>query len=649
MNSISSKTSVFVLILILVASFILTFTSSLGESAVMDELAHIPAGYGYVKYFDYRLNPEHPPLIKAISALPLAFMDLNFPTNSPDWTTEINGQWNVGNQFIYKSGNDADKIVNWSRLGPILLFLILILFTYAWAKEVMGQWWALIPAFLVAFSPNFLAHSHYVTTDIGASLAFFISIYYFVKYYQNPSKKTLIFAGVAFGLAQLLKFSVVLVIPLFIVVLLALSLAKAISNNPSFIAKLVGFFKEAVKNFASLILVFIIGAVVIYAVYFVFTLNYPMEKQFSDTKAILTSFGGGPGGCPISGYRDIEKPVAPGRCLADLNISATQNNITRPFAQYVLGVLMVTQRASGGNTAFFMGEVSASGWWYYFPLVFVLKEPLPVLIFVALALFLASIKFVKKFRTSGLWQRFTNFVELNLAEFSMLSFIAIYWLYSIKSPLNIGVRHVLPTFPFIYILATLAIKHWMKNHVELSSGFLHNISTLLRSLAKNSAKAALVGFLLIWLLVETLISYPYFLSYFNEIGGTTMGGYKYVTDSNYDWGQDLKRLDKFVEKNGIDKIAIDYFGGADPKYYMPGVAEYWNSAKGDPRNFGIDWIAISVNSLQSAIAKTSPDFQRNPQDEYRWLTGASADVPASRDVYNPDYRIGTTIFVYKLK
>ena len=65
--------------LIVLTSFILMLTASFQESAIMDELAHIPAGYGYVKYLDYRLNPEHPPLIKAIAAFPLLFQNLNFP------------------------------------------------------------------------------------------------------------------------------------------------------------------------------------------------------------------------------------------------------------------------------------------------------------------------------------------------------------------------------------------------------------------------------------------------------------------------------------------------------------------------------------------------------------------------------------------
>src|SRR5271157_5454504 len=76
------------LALIVVIAFAFMLNAAKNDSAIMDELAHIPAGYGYVDHLDYRLNPEHPPLAKILGALPLRFLDLNFPTTSTAWTTE---------------------------------------------------------------------------------------------------------------------------------------------------------------------------------------------------------------------------------------------------------------------------------------------------------------------------------------------------------------------------------------------------------------------------------------------------------------------------------------------------------------------------------------------------------------------------------
>src|SRR3989344_7912952 len=133
---------------IVLATLFLMLWASFGDSAIMDELAHIPAGYGYVNNLDYRLNPEHPPLVKALAAAPLAFLYFYFPTGDPAWMKDINGQWAMGNDFLYGSGNDADYIVRSSRIGPMILTLLLIILIYAWSAELFGAWWALLPAIL---------------------------------------------------------------------------------------------------------------------------------------------------------------------------------------------------------------------------------------------------------------------------------------------------------------------------------------------------------------------------------------------------------------------------------------------------------------------------------------------------------------------
>ena len=113
--------------------------------------------------------------------------------------------------------------------------------------------------------------------------------------------------------------------------------------------------------------------------------------------------------------------------------------------------------------------------------------------------------------------------------------------------------------------------------------------------------------LLLWLFCETLFAAPYFLSYFNEFGGGIWNGYHYVTDSNYDWGQDLLRLQAWVNAHPeVDKIAVDYFGGGNPKYYLGAKEVDWSSSKGNPADQGIHWLAVSVNTLEVAIQPLAP-------------------------------------------
>ena len=368
----------------------------------------------------------------------------------------------------------------------------------------------------------------------------------------------------------------------------------------------------------------IIGyAFIVYPLYLLATWNYPVEKQVADTSALV-------GGFKIS-------------ALSDLNIWIAGNRILRPFAEYTLGVLMVAQRSAGGNNAYFLGELSSHGWWYYFPLIYLMKETLPALLIIFIGFIIG---FFDAFQTMArgikkIPEKIMEYLTIHFTEFSMISFITIYWISSISSPLNIGVRHILPTIPFIYILSTGAFKRWLSSGSrQISTTSLEKISNQINSLFNFWIKIFLLIILIIWLISETLLAAPFFLSYYNELAGGRMDGYKYATDSNFDWGQDLKRLEIWAGKNleSDEKIAIDYFGGGSPEYYLGTQFEPWWSARGNPKEEKIQWLAVSVNTLQGAYARLTPDFYRNPADEYRWLENYN----------NPTERAGTSIFIYRL-
>src|ERR1700722_1020133 len=95
-RNISTSFARWALVLICISSFGLMLYASRTDSAIDDELAHIPAGYGYVSQLSYDLNPEHPPLVKALAMLPVLFLQPNFPTQSSAWTTAVNGEWSMG-------------------------------------------------------------------------------------------------------------------------------------------------------------------------------------------------------------------------------------------------------------------------------------------------------------------------------------------------------------------------------------------------------------------------------------------------------------------------------------------------------------------------------------------------------------------------
>ncbi|HEX4104425.1 MAG TPA: hypothetical protein VHZ04_03060, partial [Candidatus Paceibacterota bacterium] len=387
---------------------------------------------------------------------------------------------------------------------------------------------------------------------------------------------------------------------------------------------------------------------------------YSPAKQLSDTQYLLGSFAGGatPAGQLCNGMR----------CFADADIFMAHSTLLRPYAEYLLGLLMSLQRVDGGNTIYFLGQIRESGGWIYFPVLFLIKETIPTLIIVFLALVLALWWMLRRDKREGRgrWRRIIDYIGVNFAEFSMALFVIIYWGYSMQAPLNIGFRHLLPTLPFIYILAAGVWRKWITQinlpmfgtgaagGLATAQSMFMSVAATTRSLAKSFFAATLkyifLIVLIIWLFLETAFAAPYFLSYFNEFAGGVWNGYHYVTDSNYDWGQDLLRLQSWIDANPqVGTIAVDYFGGGEPSYYLGAKQVGWNACMGNPEDQGIHWIAISVNTLEGAIQPLAPGQTRNAQCTYSWLTALRPPGTGMGDVPTPDYRAGTSIFIYHLQ
>ena len=217
---------------------IISLLVSAQESATFDEKAHIPSAYSYVRYGDMRLNPEHPPLLKDLAGLPLLFLDVKFPLDTPEWQNGINEQWTLGDLFMNCTRpdiacNDSDAILFWSRLPITLVALLLGLFLFFWGRELGGALAGLIAAALFVLDPNTIAHGHYVTTDIGIAAFLFFAFYFFVHFLKRPSWKNVLLAGCFLGLAELTKFSAVLLFPIFGLFALLYALTKPTATPQS--------------------------------------------------------------------------------------------------------------------------------------------------------------------------------------------------------------------------------------------------------------------------------------------------------------------------------------------------------------------------------------------------------------------------------
>jgi len=196
-----------------------------------------------------------------------------------------------------------------------------------------------------------------------------------------------------------------------------------------------------------------------------------------------------------------------------------------PLAAYRASWNSVLNHVSAGHQAFFLGQISDDGWWLYFPVSLLLKTPLPMLLLYAVALLGLA--------RARAWR---------VGAFLLLPVGAILAA-AVTSRLNIGYRHVLPAIPFALITVGVGIP----------------------ALWQWRAGRWAVTIAAFWALAAALWIHPDHLAYFNELVGGPAHGYRYLGDSNLDWGQDLRGLAVYAA--GRDDLFISYGGAADPAAY----------------------------------------------------------------------------------
>ena len=614
--------------LMLGAMFLLMAGSSGNDSATFDEIAHIPAGYTYLKYQDSRINPEHPPLLKDLAALPLLFKNLNFELRPDFWNIEnVNDrQWMAGHALLYEFGNDPDKILFASRLPIMLLAVFFGWLLFLWAEKQYGTRVGLLTLFLFVSSPAVLAHSRFVTTDLGAAFGFFLGIIFFLKFLERPDWKKTAWLGIILGIVLMFKFSLVLLLPvygiLFAIWMWAFSFTKV-----QVLQDLASATGASTRNFSAekypclakfstlgkLFIAGLIALVVIWAVYAFHIWNYPQEQNIADVKYILSRY-------------KVE-------WLPQLDLWLVSHEITRPIGQYFFGFLMVARRTAGGNTAYFMGELSSNGWWYYFPTLYFLKEQMLFHLLLLAALILSVFRLRHGERSK---EAIKEWIADNFSLFAGMVFIAVYWVSSIFNPLNIGVRHILPVFPFTYLLVSREIIIWLRRlSLEEPESFWEWIKFFYENYIRPAPKYFIFSVIILFMVLNIILAFPNFLSYYNILSGGPDYGYLVATDSNYDWGQDLKRLATRLEELNINKIYLDYFGGGDPKYYLGDKFEPWWSAKGPPP--AGSYFAVSANALMGNQARPVGDITIKPENAYSWLKNKT-----------PVARGGMSIFIYRI-
>jgi 4-amino-4-deoxy-L-arabinose transferase-like glycosyltransferase len=486
--------------LVLVLFFCISLNLITHESVTTDEEAHIPAAYSYVMYGNFSLNPEHPPLAKLIAGVGFIDSHYNYPTNLLNQHNEVGQrEWQVGNAFLYQSGNNINSILLRTRLPLLIASTVGLLITYLLFCRITTRKIAFLTLFFTALSPTVIGHGHLVTTDVLVMNTITISILCFIQYLRKPTRLYAVIAGITLGIAELSKFSAALLLVLF-----PLGACLYIyANKPN---RLI----ESIKRTIRLIWpVFLITFVIIYITYAFQIIHLTHAAQ---DNWIIEAIN-------INTYR---------RVLLDVNVFP----LLAPIARYLVGLIDSLHRLTQTNGANLLGKDYANGTPIYFPVVSILKAPTPLLFL----WFIAFVWGVSKLKKS--WFKIRYLVRLlleqlrnNLVPTFGAIFVIIYFVVACTNTLDIGVRHLLPLFPWVAFFSSL----WMVNVLEK-----HSFKKF--PLGKIVSGAIVASFLFIALFI-----FPNYIPYTTELAGAAPNSYRYYNDSNVDWGQSAKYLVAYAQ------------------------------------------------------------------------------------------------------
>ena len=294
--------------------------SSTRKSAAFDEEYHVAAGYAYLKTGDFRMSLSHPPLINALSALPLLWRDdVNLPTDHPAW--HASDYFNFSDVFLWQAQTDPQSILEWSRWPIILLGTLLAAALFWWARHMINPLAGWVALLLATFDPNLLTNSRLTTTDLGLTCLLFLTMWRLWCWQQRPFLPQLLLVGLCVGLTMSAKFTGVMVWPMLVTIMLLWG------------------WQEGKRPFSHLRPLLIIGITAYLTLWAIFRFD---ASPYPGTNIPL----------PASFY-----PYS----LLDTFIGIEEQP----------------------KTSFLLGHTSPRGWWYYFPVALLLKTPLPLLLLAA--------------------------------------------------------------------------------------------------------------------------------------------------------------------------------------------------------------------------------------------------------------------------
>jgi len=511
------------------------------ESVTVDEIAHTAAGVSYLQKLDLRMNEEHPPLAKVVAALPLVLRGAHVDYSHLSWTFsgkifhEFLGEWVFGEWFLMR-WNDPHSTLLWARSAMLLMTLFLGFLLYQYGARLCGPLGGLLCLAAFVTMPAFLAFGPLVITDIAVSLFWVLAVWQLPKMWRSPAWGTVAMFGLALAGAFLSKFSSGLLFFVFMAVALSMRI-KPLPEQPVEKSELRRWRRRAWGNLAKGTLW---AAAFVYIAYLALSWGQP-----TDSFDIIPRF-----------------PASP-----------LLRRLLMPIWLYLRGLLGFVFSA-GSRPTYILGHAYPHGVWFYFPVLFLLKSQLTLLLLLVLAITAALLLKRRSPAPTAIlagMELHWRCVWVSLAVFTAACLL---------SRLDISIRH------FSIALALIVL-------------LLAPLPRALELLRDSHPQAANIGKWLTIALVLTSIvtairAYPNYFPFVNSLG---MGrpGYLLVNDSNLDWNQSLPAVESFVRQRGLNKLLLDEYGFSEPEAYVP-EAVIWDCQQPEAHDGG-QWAVVSANFM----------------------------------------------------
>lgn len=500
-------------------------------SVTVDEVPHILAGYRYWQCGDFAINPEHPPLLKLLAASPLNFRAFIAPAVNCGLrpTTKLDG---LLDGFLFLAKNGADSIVIPARVAASLMSLLLALLVFFAAREMFGRAIALAALALFVFEPNIIAHGSLVTTDMAVSAGFFAAVYALYRYRKSPSVIRFLIVGFGVGLTLAAKHSGILVVPILFLLLTADVFLFRKTEIRTRLSRQV--FRQAAV-FAGILFV---GFVLLWASY-----GFRYYALPNSTESVLLN--------------EILPPVTD-----FTNPKSFLKQTARTFAQilpesYVVGFADVM--ATNSRPMILFGELYPTGKWFYFPVAFLIKTSVALLVLLSFGLL--NFKLYREYPREVLF---------------LLLPPLVYFAFSLTSEMNIGVRHLLPVYAFFIVIAAAGA------------------CALVR---KYQIALYILIVLLIFHAAATVRTAPNYIAFANDFWGGTNNTHRLLADSNVEWGQNLKLVNQYLAAEKINDCWFANYGGGE-------LARINQPCKLLPGSFAWDATEEPVERVPSTIEGT---------------------------------------------